>query len=127
MNNYYFIGLSAFILAQLLMASINVYNYQKKKEIKYLAALSAYVQAEVGYFIIGIIGIFCVCFILKDFININITEEDLRHIEKRTWKENMQLYFRSSAFFIGAFIQYLAFKYRTTGKKAIDKAIDSAI
>ncbi|MBN8668776.1 MAG: hypothetical protein J0M30_14860 [Chitinophagales bacterium] len=110
-------------MAQALMTAIVVYNYQKEKAIPYGKALSTYINAEVGYYIIGFVGIFSIMFLLSDWIDLSITKDDLRSLETRSWKENLQLYFKTSSFGIGAFVQYLAFKFRTTGKKAIDNAI----
>lgn len=124
MNSYYLIVFFGFILAQCLMASIQVYNYQKEKQIKYLDALAAYFKAELGYFIIGIIAISCVLFLISDYIDLSITKQDLKSMEHRTWKENLQLYFRTGSICIGAFVQYLAFKFKDKGKDAIDKAAD---
>jgi hypothetical protein len=111
-------------LGQALMTSIVVYNYQKEKQIDYFHSVITYMKAEIGYFIVGFIGILCVCFIVSDFIDLSVTREDLKSLEQRTWKENMQLYFKSSAFVVACFIQYIAFRFRDKGKDAIDKAID---
>ena len=62
--------LGAFFLAQLLITSIMVYNYQKEKDVPYLVALKTYLKAEIGYFIIGLIGILSVLFLLSDFIDL---------------------------------------------------------
>lgn len=124
MNNHYFIVLLAFLLAQLLITSICVYDYQKEKNIRYWQALWAYLQAEVGYFVVGLMGICCVLFILSDFIDLSVTKEELRSITDRSWKQNLQLYFKTGAFVISSFIQYIAFTYRKKGKVAIDKMAD---
>jgi hypothetical protein len=124
MNQHYFIVLFAFLLGQMLMTSIQVYNYQKDLKIDYDKALVTYLKAEVGYFIVGLVGIICVCFILSDFIDLRVTKDDLKKIASRTWKENLQLYFKTSSFVIGCFIQFIAFKYKDKGKDAIDKAVN---
>ena len=124
MNNPYAIVLLAFLLGQFLITSIVVYDYQKSSKINYFTALTTYLKAEVGFFIIGIIAILCVCFILSDFIDLNVTKDDLINLEHKSLKETMQIYFRTSAFILGSFIQYIAFKYRAKGKDAIDKIID---
>ncbi len=122
MNQHYWIVLMAFLLGQFLITSIQVYNNQKEKHISYGVALLTYLKAEIGYFIIGFIGILCVCFLLSDYIDLNVKKEELKNLEVRTWKENLQLYFRTGSFIIGCFIQYIAFKYKDKGKDAIDKA-----
>ena len=53
MNKHYMVVLGAFLLAQLLMTSIMVYDYQKEKNIKYWNALGTYITAEIGYFVVG--------------------------------------------------------------------------
>ncbi|MGQ0739571.1 MAG: hypothetical protein ACT4OJ_10960, partial [Bacteroidota bacterium] len=127
MNKHYVIVFCAFILAQCLMASIMVYNYQKEKKISYRQALWAYISSEVGFFIIGLIGIISVCFILSEFIDLGTSKQELLSLKERNWKQNLQLYFKTGSFVIGGFIQYIAFKYRDKGKVTIDKAADKIV
>jgi hypothetical protein len=127
MNSHYINVLEAFLLAQLLITSIMVYLHQKEKSIKYGMALATYMKAEIGYFIVGVIGILCVIFLLSDFIDLAVTKEDLKSIKARNWKQNLQLYFKTGSFIISSFIQYIAFKYREKGKVAIDKAADKIV
>lgn len=124
MNQHYWQVALAFIIAQLLMASINVYLYQQKIKIDYWAALKTYFSAELGYFIIGIFSILAIMFIMSDFIDLSVTRKDLLSKESLTWKENLQAYFKTCAFVVGAFVQYIAFKFKDKGKDAIDKASD---
>ena len=124
MNAQYLQVFAAFLLAQLLMMSIMVYNYQKEKNVDYIPSVKAYVRAEVGYFIIGIFGILVILFIMSDWVNLSVTKEDLLKVEKRSLKQNMQIYFKTTAIVVGAFIQYLAFTFKNKGKAAIDKIAD---
>ena len=124
MNKHYLIMLLGFFLAQLLMVSIMVYNYQKEKDVPYLVALRTYLKAELGFFIIGLLGISSVLFILSDFIDLSVTKKDLLTIEGKSLKQNLQLYFKTASFVIGGFIQYIAFIYKKKGKAAIDKLAD---
>lgn len=116
--------LLAFALAQLLMAAIMVYDYQKEKNIDYHIALRTYFKAEVGYFIIGLLGISCVLFIVSDFVDLSITRKDLLTKESLNWKENLRLYFKTASLFVGGFVQYIAFVWKKKGKAAIDKVAD---
>ena len=116
--------LLGFLLAQLLITSIMVYNYQKEKDVPYLVALRTYLKAELGFFIIGLLGISSVLFILSDFIDLSVTKKDLLTIEGRSLKQNLQLYFKTASIVIGGFIQYIAFIYKKKGKAAIDKLAD---
>ncbi|HUP13108.1 MAG TPA: hypothetical protein VM187_12865 [Niastella sp.] len=127
MNKHYYIVLAAFLIAQALMASIMVYNYQKDKNIPYGQALYAYLKAEVGFFIIGFIGILGVCFLLSDFIDLSLSKADLASKEQKNWKVLLQLYFKTCSFVVGGFIQYIAFIYKKKGKIAIDKAADKLV
>ena len=124
MNKHYLIMLLGFFLAQLLMVSIMVYNYQKEKDVPYLVALRTYLKAELGFFIIGLLGISVVLFILSDFIDLSVTKKDLQSIEGKSLKQNLQLYFKTASIIIGGFIQYIAFVYKKKGKAAIDKLAD---
>jgi len=114
----------AFLIAQGAMASMNVYTYQKEKNIDYILALKTYFKAEVGYFIIGAFVIAAVCFIMPEFVDLHVTREDLLSKEKLSWKDTLQLYFKTSALGIGGFVQYIAFISRKKGKEAIDKVAD---
>lgn len=127
MNKHYLIVIMAFLLAQALMTSIMVYNYQKEKDTTWWKSLTSYMRAEIGYFIIGLVGIVSVCFLLSDFIDLSLTKSDLENVKDKNWKVLLQLYFKTSSFIIGGFIQYIAFKYRDKGKVAIDKAAEKIV
>lgn len=127
MSGQYLIVICAFLLAQFLMTSIVVYRYQKDKDITYDKALITYLKAEVGFFIIGLVGVVSLCFILSDWIDLSLTKKDLLSIEHRTLKQNLQLYFKTSAFVLGGFIQYIAFIWRDKGKVAIDKIVEKNV
>ena len=124
MNSHYLQVFLAFLIAQLLMASINVYNYQKKKEIEYMVAVKAYTKAEIGYFIIGFFGVLALLFILSEYVDLSVKREDLLSKETLSTKEKLQAYFKTIALCVGAFVQYLAFVLRSKGKEAIDKMVD---
>lgn len=110
------------LIGQGLMTSILVYNYQKKLEIPYRKAVAAYLAAEVGFYVIGAFGLLALLFIMSEFIDLNITKEDLRSITAKSWKEDLQLYFKTASLLVGLFVQYIAFKVRSVGKVAIDNA-----
>jgi len=110
-----------FVLAQLLITSIMVYHYQKEKNISYGSALTAYMKAEIGYFIIGVIGILVILFILSDYVDLSITRKDLLTKGGLTWKENLRLYFKSLSIFIGGMVQYIAFVYNKKAKLPLIK------
>ena len=121
---HYLQVLLGFVIAQLLMASLTVYKYQKEKNISYGTAWRTYMYAELGFFIIGICSIAAILFVMSDYIDLSVNRKDLLSKESLTWKENLQLYFKTSAFIIGAFVQYIAFIFRDKGKVAIDKVAD---
>lgn len=127
MNIHYWQVLIGFLLAQLLVASIQVYNYQKEKNISYGKALYAYFSAEFGYFVIGILGVFCILFILSDFVDLSTTRQDLLSKSNLTWKENLRLYFKTASLLVGGLVQYIAFVYKSKGKVAIDKIADKLV
>ena len=127
MNKHYWIVWVAFLLAQALVTSIMVYRDQKNKKIDWWPAMKFYCTAEFGFFVIGFIGIGCICFILSDFIDLSLTREDLANQEKKTWKVLVQLYFKTTSLFIGGLIQYIAFTYKDRGSKLVDKAADKLL
>lgn len=110
------------IIGQGLMTSILVYYYQKELKIPYWKAVGAYLGAEIGFYVIGAFGLLALLFIMSEFIDLNITKEDLRSITAKSWKENLQLYFKTASLLVGLFVQYIAFKVRSVGKVAIDNA-----
>lgn len=110
------------LIGQGLMTSILVYNYQKELEIPYWKAVGAYLGAEIGFYVIGAFGLLALLFIMSEFIDLHITKEDLRSITAKSWKENLQLYFKTASLLVGLFVQYIAFKVRSVGKVAIDNA-----
>lgn len=124
MSIYYLNTIVAFLLGQFLTTAIVVYLFQKEKSIDYFSAMQTYIKAEIGYFIIGLFGIIAVCFVLSDYIDLKITKADLLVIKERTFKENMQLYFKTYALIVGSFIQLIAFKFRDKGKQAIVNVSD---
>lgn len=109
-------------IGQGLMTSIMVYNYQKELKISYWKAVGAYLEAEVGFYVIGAFGLLALLFIMSEFIDLHITKEDLRSITAKSWKENLQLFFKTASLLVGLFVQYIAFKVRSVGKVAIDNA-----
>lgn len=113
-----------FILGQALMMSLNVYDYQRKKDIKWKNAVIIYTKAEMGYFVIAAIGLFVLLFVLSEFINLNVSKEEIRGKAEKTVQDKLQIYFKTGSVFLGMFIQYIAFKVKKAGKEAIDKAID---
>lgn len=124
---HYFMMFLGFILAQLLVTSIMVYQYQKEKSVSYGSALTAYLKAEIGYFVIGVVGILIIIFILSDYVDLSITRKDLLTKGGLTWKENLRLYFKSISILVGGFVQYIAFVYNKKGKIAIDKIADKIV
>ena len=101
--------------------------FHKDKNIAYGTALTTYLKAEVGFFIIGVIGIASILFILSDFVDLSITREDLLTKEGLNWKENLRLYFKTFSLLLGGFVQYIAFIYKKKGKVAIDKIADKLV
>ena len=122
---YYIQAFVGLMLGMALMASINIYFFQQKKDITWMNAARAYWVAEIGFYVVGMFGAAVVLFIMSEFIDLNITKEDLRHKESITAKENIQKHFKTVMAFIGMFIQYIAFQVRKRGKTAIDNAVKS--
>lgn len=118
MNNYVVVVL-AFLLGQFITTSVVVYNMQKEKQVSYMNALTAYLKAETGWFIIGFAAISCIMFIMSDYVDLNIKKADLINKENLSYKESLIVYFRTSALFVGTFAQLLAFKFLKKGKEKI--------
>lgn len=112
------------LIGQGLMTAILVYNYQKDQKIGYWKAVGVYLNAEVGFYVIGAFMLIALLFIMSEFINLHVTKEDLKSISAKSWKEILQIYFKTASFLLGLFVQYIAFKVRSVGKVAIDKAVE---
>lgn len=125
--NQYIIVIVAFLLGQFVTTSVIVYNMQKKKQVTYLSALLAYLKAEIGWFIIGFAGICCIMFIMSDYVDLTIKKADLLNKENLSYKEKLIVYFKTSALFIGTFVQLIAFKFLKKGPEAIAKFDDKEI
>lgn len=110
------------IIGQALMTALNVYQYQKNRQIEYNTALQVYVRAEKGYYVIAIVSIIAALFVLSEFINLSVTKDEIRSLDHKTFKDNLRLYFKTGALVLGLVLQYAAFALRTVGKVAIDKA-----
>lgn len=110
------------IIGQGLITSILVYNYQKELKIEYNKALSTYIHAEKGFYVIGMFMLIALLFVMSEFINLNVTKQDLTSVEAKNWKQNLQMYFKTTSLLVGMFVQYIAFKVRSVGKIAIDNA-----
>lgn len=111
------------IIGQLLITTVMVYGYQKEKNITWGEALTVYVKAEIGYYVIAAVGLIAALFILSEFIDLSLKKEDLRSQTALSLKQKLQLYFKTGSLLLGMFIQYVVFKVKDKGKAAIDNAI----
>ena len=111
------------LIGQALMTSIMVYDYQKEKKITWWQAMTEYVKAHTGYYVITAVALISCLFILSEFIDLSLKKEDLRSQAALSWKQKLQLYFKTGSLIIGMFIDYIVFKVKNKGKEAIDNAI----
>src|SRR5690606_29397570 len=124
MNWYYIQFIAAFLIAQALLLSVAVYFYQKKRNISWWIAFKTYVIAEVGFYIIGILGAILILFLLSEYIDLSLNRHVLITKSDLDWHEKLVRYFKSFSAVIGGFVQTLAFIYRRKGKDAINKIAD---
>lgn len=119
MNNYVMLAV-AWIIGQLVYASVSVYILQKNlSTIGYWEAVRAYFKSEFGNYVIAFSGLLLLMFIMPDFLDPSIKRADLLNKEVLTFKEKLVIYQRSFAVGISAFIQHLLYVGFKKGKKAI--------
>lgn len=120
MNHYLTITIG-WVIGQICYAAVSVYILQKNKNIKYWGAWAAYGKSELGNFVIAFSALLLILFIANDFLDINITKQDLLNKQQLNLKEKIILYQRTAATGIGAFSQHLLYIAFKRGKKEIDK------
>lgn len=127
MNYYQIVIIEAFVLGQIFFGLVCAWYLQlDKPELNYFDALRVFIKKEIGGFLVSVSFLSLVVFVLSDFINLNLTKQDLMLKQNRTNLENAQLYFRTVASFLGVFAQWLAFYVFKRGKKGIEDASKKA-
>lgn len=117
---YYMLLLIGFIVGQLLFMAICSYYLQKDlPNIEYIKAFKIFFNKEFGGFVVALCFVFVLLFVLPDFINLNLTKQQLMEKENLTKVEQAQVYFRSLATLLGIFGQWIPFIVYKRGKKAI--------
>lgn len=122
MIKYISLLIVAVFLAQAFIAALAVYRVQLSNEkINYRQALQLYFQANMARYVLVAVCVLILSFILSDYMDLSLTRADLRAkgIEALNRVERIQLYFKSYAIAVGAFIEVLAVVLYKAGFKSI--------
>ncbi|MBE2229939.1 MAG: hypothetical protein IAE96_04760 [Chitinophagaceae bacterium] len=122
MIKYISLLIVAVFLAQAFIAALAVYRVQLSNEkINYQQALQLYFKANMARYVLVAVCVLILSFILSDYMDLSLTREDLRAkgIEALNRVERIQLYFKSYAIGVGAFIEVLAVVLYKAGFKSI--------
>lgn len=122
MIKYISLLIVAVFLAQAFIASLAVYRVQLSNDnINYRQALQLYFKANMARYVLVAVCVLILSFILSDYMDLSLTRADLRAkgIDALNRVERIQLYFKSYAIGVGAFIEVLAVLLYKAGFKSI--------
>lgn len=131
MRNEYIVAL-AWVTAQLTVTSIAVAltqesvnkNLEEGKKISYWRAYAIYLNKETGQKVIAFCGLLSMLFLFPDFWNADINVMDLRLKPVKTWKENIMIYQRVTAYLVGGLIDLILILAFKKGAKAVERFAD---
>lgn len=107
MNNYLII-LFGWILGQLTFTTISAYLLQRNLTgIDFKKAFVVFIKKETGNYAVAICALLGLMFMLSDYIDPNITRQDLLHKEVLSFKEKAIVYSRTFSFIFGIFCQFI--------------------
>lgn len=130
MTKYYFLLLAAVIIGQTFFASIVSWYYQRNNpNITYWRAFGIYLHKEVGTFIVVLSFTLVLMFVLSDYMDLNVSRQELILKDQLNKWEKLQKNFRTWAIIFGVFAQFFAILFYKGGIKAItdfgkEKGID---
>lgn len=122
MIKYISLLIIAVFLAQAFIAALAVYRVQLGNDkINYIQALHQYFKSNVARYVLVAICVLIACFVLSDYMDLSLTRDDLRAkgIDTLNRVERIQLYFKSWAIGVGAFIEVIAVLFYKVGFKSI--------
>lgn len=122
MIKYISLLIVAVFLAQAFIAAMAVYRVQLSNDkITYRQALHLYFKANMARYVLVAVCVLILSFILSDYMDLSLTRADLRAkgIDALNRVERIQLYFKSYAIGVGAFIEVLAVLLYKAGFKSI--------
>jgi len=124
MIKYILLLIVAVFLAQAFIAAFAVYVKQLSNDnIKYGQALQLYFRSNMARYVLVAVCVLILSFIMSDYMDLSLTRADLRAkgIDTLNRIERIQLYFKSWAIGVGAFIEVIAvLAYKAGFKSSID-------
>jgi len=122
MIKYILLLIVAVFLAQAFIAAFAVYVKQLSNDnIKYGQALQLYFRSNMARYVLVAVCVLILSFIMSDYMDLSLTRADLRAkgIDTLNRIERIQLYFKSWAIGVGAFIEVIAVLAYKAGFKSI--------
>lgn len=122
MIKYIALLIVAVFLAQAFIAALAVYRVQLSNDkINYKQALHLYFKANMARYVLVAVCVLILCFVLSDYMDLSVTRAELRAkgLEALNRIEKIQLYFKSWAIAVGAFIEVVAVLAYKAGFKSI--------
>ena len=112
MLNYIIILIAGVFLAQCFVASLAIWQWQKRNNnIKYPKAAEIYFTENLGRYVVVAVCTFILCFLLADYLDLSISRAELlakNETVKLSRIELIQLRFRTFTVAIGAFVEVIA-------------------
>lgn len=119
---YYLLLLLAVVIGQLFTAAVSIWIFQKDNpNINYFRAVKVYFNKELATFVVIFTFTLLLMFILSDWMDLNVTQFDLRTKTQLTKFEAIQAKYRTYAALYGVFAQSIALLFFRKGKQAIQE------
>lgn len=107
MNNYVIITVG-WIIGQLTFTIVSAYLLQRNLNgIDFFKAVKVFFKKELGGYFVSLAGLFILMFIFSDYIDPNISREDLLKKDVLSYKEKLIVYSRTASIIFGIFCQFL--------------------
>ncbi len=111
MNNYVILALG-WILGQAAYLCVKSWDIQKKNEsVDFKHALSLLFSKETAAWFFGFVMLLIIMFVLSDFIDLNITKEDVKNMEVAKWKVYLINFQRTVAVVFGFVCQRFGYAF----------------
>lgn len=122
MIKYITLLIGAVFLAQAFIAAFAVYVKQlSNPNINYWQAVKLYFQSNKARYVLVAVCVLILSFVLSDYMDLSVTRAELRAkgVDTLNKVEKIQLYFKSWAIGVGAFIEVIAVLAYKAGFKSI--------
>lgn len=121
MNNIVII-IIGWLLGQIAYAIKKSWDIQKKTpDVNFVDALKLHFSKETASFAFGTTMLLIVIFILPDFVNLDVTKEDIKDTEAAKWKWYLINFLRIISVFFGYLCQQLGYYFFGRTEKILEQ------